>query len=106
MLSYVGHLAIERNLSPDSLSQYLSAVSRYHELYHLPSPTNTPPVRVLQKAYQRTYDNAAPPRDIRVGFLATLMRNILLAEFRTSDILTSLSVPYQRFPSSFKHVLS
>lgn len=85
VLAYVGYLAIEGKVSPESLPQYLSAVSRYHELHHLPSPTRTPLVRALQRAYQRAYDTSTPARDIRVGCPATVMRQIVMAGLGATD---------------------
>lgn len=52
VLAYVGYLSIEGRISPASLPQYISAISRYHELHHFPSPTKAPLVRALVTAYQ------------------------------------------------------
>lgn len=41
VLSYIGFLSLEGRLCADSLPQYISAVSRYHELHGFPSPTHT-----------------------------------------------------------------
>ena len=42
VLAYIGFLSLEGHVSSESLPQYVSAFSRYHELHHLPSPTKTP----------------------------------------------------------------
>lgn len=34
VLAYIVYLSLEGSISPDSLPQYVSAVSRYHELHH------------------------------------------------------------------------
>lgn len=85
VLSYIGFLSIEGKVSPESLPQYLSAVSRYHELHHLPSPTKSPLVSALQKAYRRAFDDASPSSAIRVGCPASVMRRIVTLGFHTSD---------------------
>lgn len=78
ILAYVGYLSLERSISTASLPQYLSAVSRYHELHHLTSSTKTPLVRALTQAYSLQYDmRRSEPRPIRVGCPASLIRQVI-----------------------------
>ena len=56
----------------------MSAVSRYHELHHLPSPTKTPFVRSLVHAYRRHIDMThVGTRPVRIGCPASLMRQVV-----------------------------
>ena len=81
VLAYIGFLSLEGRVSAESLPQYISAISRYHELHHLPSPTRSPLVHALQKAYRRAREDTTITTDIRVGCPATVMRHILRAGF-------------------------
>lgn len=85
VLAYIGFLSIEGRVSEESLPQYLSAVSRYHELHFLPSPTKTPMVRSLVRAYARRLDTIGTIRDIRVGCPASLMARIVAAGLSAVD---------------------
>jgi hypothetical protein len=51
VLAYFGYLKMEQSITASSLPQYLSAISRYHELAGLPSPTRTPMAKALNGAY-------------------------------------------------------
>lgn len=44
-MAYIGYLSLEGRIAAEFLPQYLSTVSRYHELHHLDSPTKTILVR-------------------------------------------------------------
>lgn len=85
VLAYIGFLSLEGHVSAESLPQYLSAVSRYHELHHLPSPTRTPLVSALQKAYIRAHDERTNSSSVRVGCPASVMRRIVTAGFNATD---------------------
>jgi hypothetical protein len=52
-----------------SLQQYLSEISRLHELAGLPPPTRTPMVQALVTAYGRSADEVAAPRKCALGYL-------------------------------------
>lgn len=77
ILAYVGFLSLEGRIKPESLPQYLSAISQYHELHYLPSPTKTPLVRALVRAYTRSVDSSSTTSAIRVGLPASVVRTIL-----------------------------
>lgn len=77
VLAYIGFLSLERRVSPASLPQYVSAVSRYHELHYLPSPTKTPLVRALVQAYRRDWEKTEATQDIRIGLSAAEARYIV-----------------------------
>jgi hypothetical protein len=53
VLAYIGFLKLEGSVSSASLPQYLSTVSRYHELAGVASPKKTALVRSLVRAYDR-----------------------------------------------------
>jgi integrase len=65
-------------MSAVSLPQYLSAVSRYHELAGVESSTKTTLVRSLVQAYSRAFDASAVTHPMRVGLPAAVMRHILV----------------------------
>lgn len=79
VLAYIGYLSLEGRLSAESLPQYISAVSRYHELHSLPSPTKTSLVSSLMRAYTRRFDELATPVLHRVGCPASVVHQILQA---------------------------
>lgn len=85
VLAYIGFLSLEGRISDDSLPQYISAVSRYHELHFLPSPTKTPMVRSLVKAYARRLDADSTPRATRIGCPASVMADIVAAGMATGN---------------------
>lgn len=77
VLAYIGFLSLEGRVGGTSLPQYVSAVSRYHVLHNLPSPTTTPLVRALMTAYARQDDATRKEKADRVGISAALARRIL-----------------------------
>lgn len=77
VLAYISYLSLEVFISADSLPRYVSAVSGYHELHHLPSQTRTHLARALQQAYHRVYDETSPAKATRVGCPASLIRRIV-----------------------------
>jgi integrase len=77
VLAYVGYLKMEQSIAASSLPQYLSAISRYHELAGLPSPTRTPMVKALVGAYERSLDIPDDARLVRVGLPAADVRRVL-----------------------------
>jgi integrase len=83
VLAYIGFLRLEGSVSAASLPQYLSAVSRYHELAGVASPTKTTLVRSLVQAYSRAFDLGAVARPTRVGLSAAVMRRILVLGLQT-----------------------
>lgn len=85
VLAYIGFLSLEGKLSSESLPQYISAVSRYHELHSLPSPTRTPLVNSLMRAYTRRFDQLAVPALQRIGCPAFVINQILQAGHSASD---------------------
>jgi hypothetical protein len=70
-------------VSAVSLPQYISAVSRYHELAGVEGHTNTALVRSLVQAYSRSFDSSAVTRPIRVGLPAAVIRQILVLGLAT-----------------------
>lgn len=87
VLAYIGFLSLKGTVSGDSLPQYVSAISRFHELHYLPSPTKTPLVRALVRGYKRHYDNTATIALIRIGCPAHEMRKVVVAGLASSDAL-------------------
>jgi hypothetical protein len=83
VLAYIEFLRLEGSVSAASLPQYLSAVSRYHELAGVASPTKTELVRSLVQAYSRAFDLGAVARPMRVGLPAGLVRLILVLGLET-----------------------
>jgi integrase len=83
VLAYIVFLSLEGRVSAVSLPQYLSAVSRYHELAGVESPTKTALVRSLVQAYSRAFDASAVTRPMRVGLPAAVMRQILVLGLET-----------------------
>ena len=77
VLAYIGFLSLEGRLSSVSLPHYITAVSKYHELHHMPSPTRTPMVRTAMRAYSRRHDADSRIVDIRIGCPSALMRRIV-----------------------------
>jgi integrase len=77
VLAFVGFLKLEGKISSASLPQYLSAVSRYHELAGVPSPTKSTLVQSLVRAYDRAFDERVLTRPTRVGLSAPMMRRVL-----------------------------
>lgn len=76
VLAYIGYLRQEGRVSASSLPQYISAISRYHVLAGLESPTRTPLIAALMTAYQRDTLPVVPAA-VRIGVSATVMRRIL-----------------------------
>ena len=88
VLAYIGFLSIEGKVSPASLAQYLSAVSQYHELHHLPSPTKTSLVRALVRAYRHNADNTSDHvASVRIGCSASVMRQVVEFGIKTDDTI-------------------
>jgi hypothetical protein len=83
VIAYIGFLKLEGRVSAASLPQYLSAVSRYHELAGVASPTKTVLVRSLSRAYDPAFDPGALPRPTRVGLPAAVMRCVLALGLET-----------------------
>lgn len=79
VFAYMGYHPIEQRISLESLPQYVSAVSRYHEWHHLPSPTKTPLVRALAQTYRRDWDCTAAAQDLRISIsVEDARRNLAL----------------------------
>lgn len=76
-LAYVGYLSLEGRIAPESLPQYLSDVSHYHELHHLKSTMKMPLVRAV-RAYRRQHDVLFRAANVRTGFRAFTMRGVVV----------------------------
>lgn len=90
ILAYIGILSLEGRVSSQSLPQYISAVSRYHVLHHMTSPTTTQLVRALVKAYDRTDEKSNERVQSRIGILcqvvsASLVRRMVVFGFETTE---------------------
>jgi hypothetical protein len=83
VLAYIGFLKLEGRVSAASLPQYLSAVSRYHEITGVPSSTKSTLVHSLVRAYARVFDIGAFSRPMRVGLQAAVMRRVLMLGLST-----------------------
>ena len=77
ILAYIGYLSLEGRIGATSAPQYISAISRYHELHHIASPTRTPLVKALLNAYAKKHDASEVEERSRIGCDASLMRQIL-----------------------------
>jgi hypothetical protein len=77
VFAYKGFLNLEGSVSAASPPQCLSAVSRYHELAGVASPTKTALVRSLVRAYDRALDIDALARPTRVGLPTPVLRRVL-----------------------------
>ena len=77
VLAYIGYLSLEGRLSSVSLPHSITAVSKYHELHHVRSPTKTPLVRTPMAAYSRRQDSNIRLVYIRVGYPARLLKHIV-----------------------------
>lgn len=85
MLAYIGFLSLEAKISAESLPQYISAVSRYHVLHSLRSPTQSPLVTALVRAYARRFNDSTPQTPLRIGCPATVVRSIVEYGIRASS---------------------
>lgn len=85
VMAYSSFLALEGQVAPQSLRQYISAVSRYHELHQLSSPTRTDLIYAKQKAYRRAREDYAFPVDIIVGCPASVMWQFVIAGHSASS---------------------
>jgi integrase len=90
VLAYVGFLKMEGSVSAASLPQYLSAVSRCHELAGVASPTKTILVRSLVRAYDRSFDLTALVRPTRVGLSGQIMRRVVVQLGLATPVPTSV----------------
>lgn len=86
VLAYIGYLSLENRVGGTSLPQYISAVSRYHILHNLPSPTLTPLVRALVTAYARHDSEEATGHESRIGLSAPLAKMVLEYGLKTSAV--------------------
>lgn len=77
VLAYFGFLSLENRISSISLPRYLTSVSRYHILHHLPSPTNTQMVRAMVVAYSRRRDARRAATLTLVGCSVYFMRKVV-----------------------------
>lgn len=77
VLAYICYLSLGWKLSPESLLQYVSAVSRYHEIHSLNSPTRNTLVSALIRAYTRRFDETATQVLLRVGLPASVVYQIV-----------------------------
>lgn len=73
VLAYIGYLHLEGMVGPTSVSQYVTAVFRYHELLNFNPPTDT----LLESALVRGYGHKSDLQRVvymaRVGLPAGLM---------------------------------
>lgn len=67
------------------LPQYISAVSRYHVLHNLPSPTLAPFVRALTTAYAGYDSEYGTSKESRIDFPASLVYWVLEHGLRDND---------------------
>lgn len=87
VLAFVGYLSIEGKISADSLPQYLSAISQYHELHHLQSRTKIPMVRSLVRSYSRRMDlTGSEPILTRIGCSAGTIREVVKLGCTTNNV--------------------
>ena len=69
-----------------SIAQYVTAISRYHELLHTPSPTHTPLVSALVNDYSNKHDLKGAVKSARIDLAASLVRRLVICGLQTSDI--------------------
>ena len=77
VLDYIGFHSLEGMLSFLSLLYYITALSRYHELYYMPSPTKTPLILTAMAAYACRQDDASKDLYVRFGCPAHLVRRLV-----------------------------
>lgn len=77
VLAYLWYMFLERRVEPASVRQYVSAVSRFHELQGLESPTRTPLVSAVMQAYISKTESDRPVQLTRVGLSATTMGQVV-----------------------------
>ena len=87
VLAYIGFLSLEGRISSVSLPHYLTAVSKYHELHHLPTPTKTPMIRTAIAAYARRHNADRALADVRIGCPASLMRRVFTMGMACSSVI-------------------
>lgn len=85
VLAFIGYLALEGRVGPQSVRQYVSAVSRYHVNHGFASPTLTDTVRDLMAAYARKSDRSGSDHLLRAGCPASLMKKVLEAGLAADD---------------------
>lgn len=88
--AYIGYLSLQGRISPEYLPQYISTVSRYHDLQSLPSMTLTSLVSTLMKAYNRCYDETAAPVLLQIKCSAEVVLRILQADWASITPLDTL----------------
>lgn len=86
VLAYIGYLHLEGRVGPTSVAQYVTAVSRYHDHHNYPSPTHTPLVSALVKAYASKADLQGLTKTARVGLPAGLVLRIVSYGLQTDVI--------------------
>lgn len=85
VLAYLGYLRMEGRVSGTSVAQYISAVARHHELGGVPSPTATPLVKALLKAYAKEVGPTVPDA-VRVALPAGVVQQIAELGLRTPSV--------------------
>lgn len=111
--AFIGYISLEGHISPESLLQYVSAVSRYHKLHYFDSQTRTKMVRSLMKAYSRSFESTDTALELRIVLPANLMHLVVVAgidstnkdevDFCTTTLFTfvfqvwSISLSHLRF---------
>lgn len=86
VLAYIGFLSLEGRLASVSVPHYITAISRYHELHHLSTPTKTPMIRSALAAYARKHDATRSFAPIRIGCPASLVRRIVACGISESSV--------------------
>lgn len=76
VLAYLWYLFLEGRIGPSSVRQYVSAVSRFHVLQGLESPTRTLPVRAMIQAYISKTESDRPTQSTRIGLSTDIVRKI------------------------------
>ena len=86
VLAYIGFLPLKGRVSASSAPQYVSAVSGYQINHGFASPTLTPDVRDLQKAYANKARRSGPDHLIRTGCGTPLMMQVLQKGLTATEV--------------------
>ena len=86
VLAYIGYLHLEGRVGPTSIAQYVTAISRYHELLHAPSPAHTPLVSALVWVYANKHDLKGVVKNARIGLSASQVRRLVIYGLQTSEV--------------------
>lgn len=86
VLAYVSYLYLEKRIEAMSLTQYMTTLSKSHELYRFISLTKKSMVRAVVQAYARRHDAHGDKVVVRVGCSAEFMRHVVELGMDSVDV--------------------